>query len=239
MKSHVNQLLAFILISIALASCSVTNNLYLHNANPYEVGEGKAYVAMSSGLQAKIDSVDYDDKIHYSERFNSNLNLNFGADYGIAKNLSIRGAIHLPYIIGGFGLRGGLQYSFLPTDSYFNIALGADAGFVVSRDSVKIFGDSKVGVSPNTSGALNADVFIPVTFNITDDLSINLAARYSFNTFRIRYNTVSKKSYGYNPEAMIFGFGLRYKAFYFEANTIHLEDDRIIPTLGIGAVFKM
>ena len=154
MNLYIKTSLQLLIISTLLSSCAVQNNLYYHNANPYEKGEGNSYVALSTGLQAKVDSVNSDGAIHYSDKLKSNVNLNIGVDYGIARNLTLRGAIHLPMVIGGFGLRGGAQYSILPEDSDFNIALGADFGFVTSRDSFTIFGDVTFEGEAKTKGII-------------------------------------------------------------------------------------
>jgi hypothetical protein len=221
---------------LILSSCSVTNNLYQHNANPYEAGEGQGYFGVSTGLKASIDSVSQDGEIHYTGKFNESLNINGGGGIGIGKNTNFNGAIHIPNFAGGFGLRAGVQHSLLPSGSTFNIALGIDLGFVASKDSVKIFGE-RVSTNSRTKGILNADFFVPISFNFTDDISLNFAARYSYNSFRIRLNENQKWSKGYNPKALILGANFKYKNFFLEVNTIEINTE-LYPVFGIGVMIN-
>ena len=219
-----------------LFSCSVTNNLYLHDANPMAKGESSGYVGVSTGLKASIDSISDDGEIHFTGKFNESVNLNLGTQGGIGHNTNVRGALHIPNFIGGIGLRGGIQHSLFPQGSTFNIALGVDVGFVASKDSVKLFGE-RVSTGSTTKGILNADFYIPASINFTDDISLNLAARYSYNTFRVRLNNNEKWSRGYNPKAFILGANFRYKHLFVEVNTIELNTD-LYTVFGIGYLGK-
>ena len=125
---------------LLLSSCAVTNNLYVNDPVSVEDDGANFYLGIGTGIRADIDSVDQDGNIIFSDDIIMAPSLCFGGQINLVDKLDLRFVAHLPYIVGGFGLRAGPQYSFFNKESTFNMAIGADFGFILAKDSIEIFG---------------------------------------------------------------------------------------------------
>lgn len=216
-----------------LTACTVSNNLYIANPNPMGKGNNMAYIGVGTGVQLKIDSVNKDNgNINFSNKIATAPILAIGGQFGISKKTDIRLAVHFPKIIGGFGIRAGLQHSFWESNSKINIALGVDLGGVFSRDSIKILG-SKTSVNKETNGALNADFFIPFSVKLNTNTSLIITPRYSFNTFYIRRNQLYNEANNFNLSYPALSLGIKSKKMYFEITTISY-DNKLYPHFGFA-----
>jgi hypothetical protein len=211
-------------VMILLNGCTVVNNLYVNN--PESLGSGNAhfYGGIGSGMAPKIDSVANDGKVVFSENLKQSANLCFGGQVGLYDNLDLRFAMHLPRIIGGFGLRVGPQYSFFGSNSDFQMAIGADLGFVLAKDSIRIFGSGS-DLSIHVNGALNADFFLPMGIRIGEGKQIVITPRYSLNTFFIRRNENERKSRRFSPELPSLALGFDLNRLYLEASVLHFDQN--------------
>lgn len=232
MRLHSHTLIIALFAIISLTSCAVANNFYANNANPYEKNRGTAYIAASSGMQASIDSVSENGQIHFANAVHGAMNLNAGGEIGLGKKINGRAAIHLPYILGGLGLRVGAQYSFFPKGSKFNMAIGTEAGFSLAKDSVKIFG-SLIGTNPHGKSYSNADIYAPFTYNFSKKKYLTLGIRYSFNYMQVKYNAKETATFEYNPKALIYGLTYNYKSLLLEFSNIQIANGHY-PSFGIG-----
>jgi hypothetical protein len=230
-----SKLCSLVIALSCLVSCTVTNNLYVANPNPMGKGNQEAYFGIGTGIQAKIDSVNNGNgKISFSNKISTAPILSFGGQFGISNQTDVRVALHLPKIVGGFGIRAGLQHSFWDSDAKVNCAIGLDLGGVFSKDSIKIF-DSKTSLNKETNGAIHADFFMPISVNIKKDLSIILTPRYGFNTFYIRENQFNTSANSFNFRYPTLSLALRSKQIYFEASTI-FYDEKIYPQFGFAKI---
>ena len=207
---------------LLLFSCAVTNNLYVNDPVPTQNGEASLYLGVGTGVRAEIESVDPDGTINFSDEVSMAPNFYFGGQLNVVDKLGLRFSMHLPYLIGGFGLRAGPQYSFFKKESKFNMAVGTDLGFVVAKDSIKIFGSSSP-LDIHANGAINADFFIPFSFSFNEYTRIILTPRYSFNTIFIRYNTGDDETYKFRPNVLSMALGMRIKRFYFEYSSFRYQ----------------
>ena len=93
----------FILSSLIMGSCTVSNNLYINDPVPLSKNDMEGYGGFGMGLQPRIDSVG-----EFGEVFSSGLqrsyNLVLGGRYGITHLFNVGASFHLPEILGGFGL---------------------------------------------------------------------------------------------------------------------------------------
>ena len=219
-----------------LSSCAVTNNLYVNDPVPVQKGNNYFYLGVGTGVEAKIDSVSANGDIAFSNELKMVPNLNFGGQFGLVHNLDLRLAVHLPNFLGGFGARLGPQYAFFGRESKFNMAIGSDLGFVLAKDSIKIFG-STTALDIYVNGAINADFFLPISFNFNENSRIIITPRYSFNTFYIRRNTMEKKGRKFNPNVPSLAIGLRLNRIYLEASAFRFQNE-YFPNFGLIYVFK-
>ena len=222
---------------LLLSSCTVTNNLYVNDPVPVQKGNADFYLGIGTGVKAKIDSVSANGDITFSNEVTRAPNLCFGSQIGLTRNLDLRAAIHLPYIIGGFGARLGPQYTFFSNESKFNMAIGSDLGFVVAKDSIKIFGSTSA-LDIHSNGAINADFFLPFCFNFNENSRIIITPRYSFNTIYIRHNTGEKKSYKFSPHVPSLAIGLRLNKLYLEASAFRFQNE-YYPNFGLIYIFEI
>lgn len=196
-------------------------------------GKGEAYGGIGMGLETKIDSVsDISGAIHFSDKIITAPVLAFGIQAGAAKQTDIRLAFHLPKIFGGFGLRAGVQQSIFNPDSKFNVALGTDLGFVISKDSIHIFGSGNE-INKSTNGAINADFFLPIGFSSQKNFRIVLTPRYSLNVMYVRKFRDERKSNSFKFSYPALSLGIRKKHFYFEATGIFYQKS-FYPNFGVA-----
>ncbi|MDH5379885.1 MAG: hypothetical protein OEW75_03480 [Cyclobacteriaceae bacterium] len=211
-------------ISVFLFSCTVSNNFYVNNPVPFGKGTARGYVGLASGIQPKVDSVSViDGRVYYTEKISVAPILALGAQIGVSKQADVRVALHFPKILGGIGLRGGFQYSFFPAESKVNMALGTDLGFVVSKDSIRLFGwDWTASALDKTSNsALNGDVFLPVSFKLGDEANMVITPRYSF--YKMYMREFEHRDYGipHNFRSQTITIGLQIKKIYLETSIMH------------------
>ena len=212
-------ILSFILF---FSSCTVTNNFYVNNAIPVEVGKLEYYGGISTGYQPKLDSTRY--------RISNNLSGGIQTSLCKLEKTNIRAAIHFPEIIGGFGARLGIQQSFFKRNSDFNIAIGTDLGFTAAKDSVKNFVNGEyIKIQNDIKGAYNFDFFLPMTFRIEKNTQITLTPRYSYTFISLKKSKSTKLFY----PAMSAGF--KYKYLYFETTATYINDN-FVPFFGLGFI---
>jgi hypothetical protein len=217
---------------LLMFSCAVTNSLYVNDPVP----EGaNLYVGIGTGVRAGIESVDQDGNINFSDDIDMAPNVYAGGQLNLVDKLDLRLAIHLPYLIGGFGLRAGPQYSFFRKESIFNMAFGTDLGFVVAKDSLKIFGTTSA-LDIYANGAINADIFLPISIRFKQHTRIIITPRYSFNTIFIRYNTNDPETFKFKPNLPSLALGLRMKRLYFEISAFRFQDE-YFPNFGMVYIF--
>lgn len=225
--------LGFVLL---IFSCTVTNNLYVNDPVPTKKGEGQVYLGLGTGVRAEIESVDDNGNINFSDDLTLAPNLSVGAQGRIIDNLDFRIAMHLPYIIGGFGLRAGAQYSFFKDNATFNMAVGTDLGFVVAKDSLKFLGTTSA-LEIYANGGINADFFMPISYSFNDNTRIIITPRFSFNTIYIRKNTNDPESFKFKPNLPSLALGLRTRVVYFEISAFRFQDT-FFPNFGIVYLFR-
>ncbi len=223
-------------ILLQMFSCAVTNSLYVNDPVPVQDGGVALYVGIGTGVRADIESVDQDGNINFSDDITMAPNLYFGGQVNLVDKLDLRFTLHLPYLIGGFGLRAGPQYSLFKKESTFNMAIGTDLGFVIAKDSLKIFGTTSA-LDIYANGAINADFFLPISFSFNQHTRIIITPRYSFNTIYIRHNTNDPESFKFKPNLPSLALGLRTKRLYFEFSAFRFQDE-YFPNFGMVYIFK-
>lgn len=223
-----------ILFLFLLSSCAVSNNMYVHDAIPAGKKEFKGSIGIGTGIMPKIDSMNsmsgqvyFNDKITFSPILSGNF------QGGLGNTTDWRCSIHLPFILGGFGLRLGLQQSFFNKDSKFNIAIGTEVGMTLSKDTIK-YKEIKINGDAKTRGGFNADFYLPISYQVSKDFKITLAARYSFSSFDIRSNVYNNDNkYTFKCNYPIASLGLTYRHWYIETSAFQFQN-QIYPLLGVG-----
>lgn len=219
-------------------SCTVTNNLYVNNPTPLGKGNGEIYAGIGTGVTPKVDSITAINKaVNFSNRISTDAILSIGGQIGIGDRTSLRLAIHFPRLVGGFGFRAGVQRSLYDSASHFNVAIATDVGFVVSKDSIKILGSSSAIEAKEINGAFNADVFIPMSFELRPNVRLVLTPRYSVNTFFMRRYQDNKSSRPFGIQYPAFSLGLRIKRFCVEATALYYQTT-IYPHVGTAFFVK-
>ena len=225
------------ILGFSSLSCTVTNNFYFNDPKPYEKGQGEGYLGVGTGLQAEIDSISFPSgAINFSERVSTSMNLVFGGQVGLGKKYSVRFSGHLPKLLGGFGLRGGLQKTLFDSTSNVNISLGFDMGFVLSKDSVS-FLRTRWAVNKETNSALNADGFFSLSLKTGEYSRLIITPRYSFNTLYIRKYKYEEGSVPFGFQHFSLSLGLKAKKIYLEATGMFLNDE-FIPHFGIARIIN-
>ena len=208
--------------SLFMVSCTVTNNLYLNNPVPMGKGNAEIYLGIGTGVVAKIDSISLGNgTVNFSNKISNAPILSLGSQIGLSKQTDLRIAIHLPWIIGGFGFRAGIQHSFFDSKSRINMAIGSDLGFVVSKDSIEISGTNAAIGGKDSNGAINADLFLPISLKIKNDFRVVLTPRYSLTKIYIReyQDKNGTKPFSFHYPAL--SLGIRVKRFYFETTVLY------------------
>jgi hypothetical protein len=228
--------LVYLLAMLSLSACTVTNSLYVNDPEPVQKGAERFYLGIGTGVRAKVDSVDNNGNISFSNEITLAPNLFFGGQVAIKDNLNLRFAVHLPYIIGGFGARVGPQYTFFEPGSKFNMAVGTDLGFVLAKDSLEILGSTSA-LDIYANGAINADIFMPLAYKFSKNARIVITPRYSFNTLYIRLNTAEKESRKFSPQLASLAIGLYLNRIYLEASAFRFQGE-YFPNVGLVYTFK-
>ncbi len=223
------------ILLIVFSSCTVTNNLYINDPVPLGKGNACGFIGIGTGLAPDIDSTSLNGDIHYSDNLSLAPNLCFGGQFGLGEQFDLRLNIHLPYLVTGFGLHAGIQYSFFRKWTLFNAAVGTDIGFVVAKDTLRL-GSLHIGLDPATKGAINADFFLPVSYNLKDNYRFVLTPRISLNTLFIRKNKYERKSQKYSPIYPALSFGTFLNRLYLEATVQYIDMD-VRPGFGIVYTF--
>lgn len=232
MKSKIYNTASIIICVVVISSCIATNNMYLNNPIPLPKGEGDAYIAIGTGLEARLDSslsggqyiTDY--KTQIAPVFS------FGGQFGITQQFDLRAAIHLPYALGGFGFRVGSQYSFLNSTSAFNVALGTDFGLAFTRDS--LFHSE---IESDARGMYNMDAFLPFSYSFTDDVSLIITPRYTLSWISVDNIYNEKKAQYFRLNYPIISVGLMIKGLYLESSALFTKE-KMYPQFGIGFIFE-
>lgn len=227
--------MVYFFMFLFFSSCVVTNNLYINDPVPIQDSDAMIYMGVGTGMKAKIESVEDNGDINFSENMEMAPNLCFGGQIRLIEKLDLRFAGHFPYIVGGIGLRAGPQYSFFSRESKFNMAIGSDLGFVVAKDSITILGSSSP-LDVHANGAINADFFLPLSFSFNENYRIILTPRIGFNTYYIRENTNFKNARKFKPQIPSLALGLRLNKFYLEASGFWFQDE-IYPNFGLVFMF--
>ena len=81
---------------LILSSCIATNNMYVNNPEPLDKYDAEGYIAISTGLEAKLDSSLINGK--YVTDYKTSLApvFSIGGQIGLGKNFNVRLACHLP-----------------------------------------------------------------------------------------------------------------------------------------------
>lgn len=224
----------WIIFCIVIASCTVTNNLYVNDPEPLEEGEGQVYAGLSTGVAPRVDSVAADGHIFFSGKYSMAPVLSVGGAVNIKNGLQFRGSIHLPYIIGGIGLKGGVQYCFFPKGSRFNMSVGGDASVIFAKESIEIFGTYNE-LNPWTKIAFSTDIFVPFSVQVFEDLKLIAAPRYSFNFFFLRLNENFDNSKCHILQYPVLSIGLKFKKIYLEASGLYYNNN-YHPMVGLAFI---
>ncbi len=215
-----------------LQSCVVTNNLYLNDPEPLGKGSGSVYIGAGTGIKPTIDSISNNSKVNFSNKIGAAPILSIGGQFGIGEHMNIRGAIHFPQIVGGLGLRGGVQYGVFPAKSKFNVAIGLDLGGVWGRDTIKFL---EMSTPHEVNQAFNADFCLPISYKFKENFSVILTPRYSFNSFDIKRYTNKTLSTQYNLYAPVLSLGIKIHNFYIESNAIYYNNT-LYPHFGVAFI---
>ena len=212
-----------ILLIILLGSCTVSNNLYVNDPIPLSKNDMEGYGGFGMGLQPKIDSVG-----EFGEVFSSGLqrsyNLVLGGRYGVTHLFNIGASMHLPEIVGGFGLTLRPQMSLFPNVTNFNMAIAADFGGTFSKDSITILGSSSYQDN-ETRGQINADFSLPIAQKFSKNTWLVITPRYSFNTFYLRREFEGEKSKKMRVEYPALSLGLRMNKVQVESTVVKFNEN--------------
>jgi len=195
-------------------SCTVTNNMYVNDPVPVTKNQSEAYAGFGMGLQPRIDSVS-----DIGEVFSSSLQRSYilvaGGRGGITHRFTLGGSIHLPEVVGGFGLNLRPQLSLFPNVAPFNMAIAADIGGTFAKDSIRFLGSSEYQDN-ESRGAFTMDFSLPVSQRLVKETRLIITPRYSFNTFYLRREFEYERSKRFRVQYPALSVGLR-------ANRVHLE----------------
>jgi hypothetical protein len=215
------------------SSCTVVNNFYVNDPVPVEKDSVIAYIGLGSGFVPIIDSISTNGTVHNSNKLELAPNLCINGQYGLRKQTNLRFAIHLPYIVTGIGVRAGIQQSFFKKEAPFNLAIGTDIGFVFTIDSLF---ESKLDNA--MKNAINADIFLPVSYSFSPNYRIVLTPRLSFNSVYVRQNIYEEKAKVYPFYVPSITLGVILNRIYIETG-IHSVNNILMPNFGICYIFKL
>lgn len=223
MKYILQSSILLVIVSV-FSSCLVNNNLYINDPAPVKKGEGKVYFAAGTGIKPKIDSASaVTNRVYFTNKLASGTLFAVGGQYQATDLLSVRMALHLPYVVGGIGLRAGPQLSFFKGDSKFNAAIGLDLGGLFTRDSMSIFG-TRIGTQVPMKGTVNADFFLPIGYKFSNNFTVALTPRYSFNTMFVRKFRDGSSLRPFRFGLPVLTLGVRFYAVYVEASAIRYNN---------------
>ena len=214
-----------------LASCTVTNSIYVNDPIPLERKDFEGQIGLGTGHQAVVEDVDAEGNISFSNDFTTAPNLFFSGRYGISDQWGLRFAMHLPYVVAGLGMRAGTQYSFFPASAAVNMAFGADVGFVVAKDSLHILGSASP-LNAHSNGAWHSDLFLPVSYKFSNNFRLILTGRYSFTTIYIRENIHYTNAIPFFVRLPSLALGGRWGKFQFESSFTYFQNS-YVPNFGV------
>lgn len=221
----------FLILAVFMESCLVSNNMYLNDPKAHQKGKSDIYLGLGNAYSPRVDSVDINDNVYYSRGIQTVPVLSVLGQGGIGNNLDIRGAVHIPAVVLGFGMRAGIQYSFLDSSSKFQAAIATDIGLCFSEDSSEIGGVILDNVS-RVRGFYNADIFLPMSYKLGDNFNLILTPRLSNTWTQVRRNLQSDRSKFFTERIQTLSLGLDIKKFYFEAS-INRWRDRNYPSFAL------
>ena len=222
-----------LLCSVLFCSCVATNNMYVNDPKPLQKGDADICVGVGTGLGVVLDSSLSGNTYNTAIKTQYAPVLSFNGQFGVGERFNLRAAVHLPYILGGIGLRFGAQYSLFGPESRFNAAIGSDLGLVFTRDSLWI-----IDIESDSRGIYNIDVFLPLSYSFTEDFSIILTPRYSVDWVSVDDIHDKDKSSIFYSHFPVLTLGIKIKDFYLESSALY-NDDMIYPHFGLGFIFEM
>lgn len=208
-------------LAALVASCTVTNNLYINNPSPLPKGDAELYAGIGTGLQPKIDSIADNGEV-FSNKLKGSYNLVVGTRIGITNLMNLMLHFHFPEIVGGVGVNIRPQISLFPQPARFNLAFAADLGGTLAKDSIEIL-ESSYYVGDKVRGASNADFSVPFSYKTGKNTAIMLTPRYSFNTFYLRREFDVGKSKRMNASYPALSLGFRYKRIHLETTVLQYK----------------
>ncbi len=195
-------------------SCTVTNNMYVNDPVPVTKNQAEAYAGFGMGLQPRIDSVSNIGEV-FSSSLQRSYNLVAGGRGGITHRFTLGGSIHLPEVVGGFGLNLRPQLSLFPNVAPFNMAIVADIGGTFAKDSIRFLGSSEYRDN-ESRGAFTMDLSLPVSQRLGKETRLIITPRYSFNTFYLRREFEYERSKRFGVQYPALSVGLRAKRVHME-----------------------
>jgi len=163
---------------------------------------------------------------------NRDFNLCLGGKYGFTDRFNVGASIHFPRIIGGLGFNAQPQISLFRKESFFNVALNTNLGFVLSTDSIKILGELDV----RTKAALNADIAMPISFRLGSNYRIIATPRYSFDLIYLRKEYYSDRDKKMKIKFPAISLGLKLNKVMLESTMIYWNSKQIY-VFGIAYFF--
>jgi len=197
-------------LCLLVSSCADTKNLYLNNAQPLGKNNSKIHLGVGTGVMPKIDSIKVNtDEIVFSAKITVRPNLSISGQVGLGKNTDFRFAGHFPFLMGGFGLRAGIQHSLFDSSSKFNMALGFESEVVFSRKEVTIFKE-KIETRSVSGGSYNADIYFPFIYQINPKTFVSVTPRYSLSGFKMRYFSNADRTYNFAINYPLVSLEIKY-----------------------------
>lgn len=224
-----------LMMALFVSSCTVTNSVHVNDATPLGTGGLEINVGAGTGFEPTIDSLSSNGDVNFNDEVKLAPVLFVGGQYGATEKTNVRFALHLPYGFGGFGLKGGAQYSLLPRTSVGNVAFGGDIGFTLSKDSLKFLGSS-TPIDKETNGAVSGHGFMTFTYALKPQIKMSLTTRYSFNNFFIRDNIQYDETSVFSTRYPSVSLGFKLKKVYFEGSLL-FYDYALVPQFGVAFVF--
>ena len=229
-KAHI--LLAIVLLA---SSCSTTNMLFMDSAIPLDKNRGETKGGIGVGFGLAADSLKQNGQYAFSDELAYAPVLSVQGAMGAGYGLNVKGGIYFPGIVSGFGFQAGIQKSLLSEDYDLNLAVGLEGGFCVPLDFLGSDNadTSSSGDLVNYAGFGN--VYIPLTYAISDQLSLTVSGRIGFNSHRVRlYKDLDEFGwFHFHPKVLT--VGLRYNHYLLEFSQMTMGPHSY-PAIGLGYI---